>query len=599
MAKSQFFKPAFDALASNGYLGDPNGQLAYAYIRVSSDEQADEGHSGLPRQILHIHEIACEKKLKIAWDMVFADDYTGFEFERRPELSRLRREYKSGNHRAQAVVMEHLDRLSRNADWHQGFLLDEMRRNGLEPVFWKAFSSRVERAVMGAIAQDAMELSLMRMKEGRREKARTGRVTARTLAYGYKFVDSNGNEGLSSRRDTHYAIYEPEAQVVRKIFNDVASGKTLGQVAAGLTGIYPTPTGQRIWGRASIRAILKRPTYKGEFHSMRWSKDKDGRPIENEDFIVVPVPAIVSREIWDEANRILEKNKQTAARNAKRPYLLTGLMKCASCGRSFMGHNGRTRLNGKRLPTPQRVYHCTTRTDHKRELIGCPQGYIGCVKLDNAVWDIVCQVLLEPQVLIETMDRHFAADDNVTLLEQIAFLETQIGDKAKEEDKLYRAYLAGAFDEHEFAEKRRILKETSQILLSEIENLRSRVLTQEQVAARKQFIMDMATQLKKAGQLKKVPFEVKRQIIKLVVDQITVDTREQWIRVEGAISETYALVSIAGSNKSEIVPLASEEITADPDPIVTMNNRIQPQALFSGGHSLCIRSAAGQYPLYQ
>ncbi len=575
MVKPQFFKPAFDSLATNGYLGDPNGQPAYAYMRVSSDEQADEGHSGLPRQILHIHKIACEKKLKISWDMVFADDYTGFEFERRPELSRLRHEYKSDNRRTHAVVMEHLDRLSRNADWHQGFLLDEMTRNGLEPVFWKAFTSRVERAVMGAIAQDAMELSLMRMKEGRRDKAKTGRVTARTLAYGYKFVDSTGLEGIGSRRDTHYAIYESEAQVVRKIFTDVASGKTLGQVASELTGLYPTPSGHPIWGRASVRSILKRPTYKGEFHAMRWGKDKDGRAIENDDYIVVPVPAIVSPEIWDEANRILEKNKQTASRNAKKPYLLTGLMRCASCGRSFMGHQGRTRLNGKRLPTPQRVYHCTSRSDHKRELIGCPQGYIGCIKVDNAVWDIVCQVLLKPEVLIEALDQHFAADENASLLKQVAFLEKQIYDRAKEEEKIYRAYVAGAFDEHEFADKRRILKESSQVLSKEIESLKSRVLTHEHIAAQKMFITEMASQLRDAGQLQNVPFEIKRQIIKLVVNQITVDTREQWIRVEGAISKTYALVSVAGINRSEPLEIDKSSHIA---PIDITSNRTRHRA---------------------
>ena len=575
MAKPQFFKPAFDALATNGYLGDPNGQSAYAYIRVSSDERADEGHSGLPRQILHIHQIANEKKLKISWDMVFADDFTGFEFERRPELSRLRHEYKSGERRVYAVVMEHLDRLSRNADWHQGFLLDEMKRNGLEPVFWKAFTSRVERAVMGAIAQDAMELSLMRMKEGRRDKAKTGRVTARTLAYGYKFVDSAGQEGIGSRRDTHYAINEPEAQVVRKIFSDVASGKTLGQVASELTGLYLTPNGHSIWGRASVRSILKRPTYKGEFHAMRWGKDKDGRAIENDDYIVVPVPAIVSSDVWDEANRILEKNKQTAARNAKKPYLLTGLMRCASCGRSFMGHQGRTRLNGKRLPTPQRVYHCTSRSDHKRELIGCPQGYIGCIKVDNAVWEIVCQVLLEPEILIEALDRHFAADENATLLEQVAFVEKQMDNKAKEEEKIYRAYVAGAFDEHEFADKRRILKESSQVLSKEVERLKSRVLTHEHIAAQKMFIMELARQLQDAGQLQNVPFEIKRQIVKLVINQITVDTREQWIRVEGAISKTYGLVSVTRSNQSESLQI---DLISHSVPIDITNNRTRHRA---------------------
>nr|MBP6178487.1 hypothetical protein [Anaerolineales bacterium] len=44
--------------------------------------------------------------------------YYGFEFSDRPELSRLRREYSSDKRRAHVVVIEHLDRLSRNADWH-------------------------------------------------------------------------------------------------------------------------------------------------------------------------------------------------------------------------------------------------------------------------------------------------------------------------------------------------------------------------------------------------------------------------------------------------------------------------------------------------
>ena len=55
MPNPEFFKPEFDKLAANGVIGDPSGQIAYAYIRVSGDEQADEGRSGLPRQIAHVH----------------------------------------------------------------------------------------------------------------------------------------------------------------------------------------------------------------------------------------------------------------------------------------------------------------------------------------------------------------------------------------------------------------------------------------------------------------------------------------------------------------------------------------------------------------
>lgn len=70
---------------------------------------------------------------------MFADDFTGFEFEGRPGLAKLRQAYKATPRKAHAVVIEHIDRLSRNADWHQGFLLDEMHRHGIEAVFGSRF----------------------------------------------------------------------------------------------------------------------------------------------------------------------------------------------------------------------------------------------------------------------------------------------------------------------------------------------------------------------------------------------------------------------------------------------------------------------------
>lgn len=105
MAKPEFFKEAFDQLAQGGCIGDPNGQPAYAYLRVSSAGQAEEGRSGLPRQILRCHEIALARWLSIPWELVFADDHSGFEFRERPDLSRLREEYKRPQRRANAVVM--------------------------------------------------------------------------------------------------------------------------------------------------------------------------------------------------------------------------------------------------------------------------------------------------------------------------------------------------------------------------------------------------------------------------------------------------------------------------------------------------------------
>ncbi len=86
MANHEFFKRVFDSLANDGCIGEKAGQLAYAYIRVSSNEQSEEGRSGLPRQIEHCHQIAVQNGYKIPWNMVYADDHTGYEFADRPAI---------------------------------------------------------------------------------------------------------------------------------------------------------------------------------------------------------------------------------------------------------------------------------------------------------------------------------------------------------------------------------------------------------------------------------------------------------------------------------------------------------------------------------
>lgn len=150
-------------------------------------------------------------------------------------------------------------------------------------------------------------------------------------------------------------------------------------------------------------------------------------------------------------------------------------------------------------------------------------------------------VLLKPAVLIDALESQFAENGNAALLDQIGFLERQITGKQVEDDKLYRAYMAGAFDEYEFAEQRRFLKEAAQSLRAETERLRAKVLTRDAVEMQKQFILETAEQLKQTGDFQDVPFELKQQIIKLVVTKIVLHTTEGWFRLEGAISGLYFL----------------------------------------------------------
>jgi len=64
-----------------------------------------------------------------------------------------------------------------------------LQEAGQSLVWWKPYHSRIERAVFGAISQDGMEQAIERMKAGTLKKAESGRVTAKSRAYGYVFME--------------------------------------------------------------------------------------------------------------------------------------------------------------------------------------------------------------------------------------------------------------------------------------------------------------------------------------------------------------------------------------------------------------------------
>ena len=552
MPNPEFFRPEFDALAEGGCIGDPKGRPAYAYMRVSDAIQAEEGRSGLPRQLHHIHEIASKKGLRITWDLLYADDSSGFDFEDRPALSLLRREYKSPQRIANALVIEHLDRLSRNADWHQGFLLNEMKDNLIEVVFWKAFSSRIERAVMGAISQEGMEQAKERMREGSIKKAKSGRITAKVPALGYKFVDSSGQENtMEARVHTHYAIDDERGPVMEFVFTAMAYEglsayeviKTLDERAKDDSRFRP-PRG-KVWNERTLVKMIRNPVYKGEYIANRFynervvTYDEHGAPKKTwkirqrpeTEWVRVSVPAIVDEGTWELANKNLYRNKDFSRRNKKHEYLLTGLIRCDTCGWRYHGHTDSKKQHIQR-------YYCSKiyQTPALRQSQPCDQRSIHCEVLDAAVWEVVTALLLNEDVLLEAIDAKYSHEGVQAIREQIKFIEREIENKGTEETKLKQAYFAGAYTAEEFAgERQRIVKHRETLSLQHTA-LKGQILSPEELAERKQATITLVTRARESIDLFSVPFTLKRQIVRLLVDEVRLNTEEGWFGLTGAIN---------------------------------------------------------------
>ncbi|MEM7127028.1 MAG: recombinase family protein [Chloroflexota bacterium] len=596
MADLTFFQDEFNRHASDGVLGDPQGKPGYAYLRVSTSAQAEEGRSGLPRQIARVHEIAAQSEIRISWDMVFADDHTGFEFTGRPELSRLRAEYTRPDRRANIVVIEYLDRLSRNSDWHQGYLLDEMRQHQIETLFWKGFSSRIERAVMGAVSQDGMERSLEIMREGMRDKARSGRVTSRVPAYGFMLVDADGNPSSKARQETYYAPHPEHAEIMQLIYYKIGvEGLGTFVLCKYLEERFPPPGRYKYWLPAAIRRLVRSPLYKGEYYHDRTTtilvpaknqrlgeptrmiKKKVERP--REEWILVPVPPIVSVELWEAANAMLDKHAQMARRNGRVPYLLTGLVQCDSCGYGYSGKRQKKYLKDAEDNKPDfiRLYACNRscpKSHHWKQEHQCGQSSMTADLLEKSVWIAVCEFMTKPESLIEQIDARLSDKGQAALRKQIAFLEQQIADSTHEDEKLYRAFMADVFDETEYAARRKSLKEKVATLKQERNSLSERVLSPEQVEADKTKILEFAAYVQDAGISEDASFEFKQRILKLLVDRIILNVKEGWFRINGNISGVWQIKE-RESDVSSPLPIASPA-QAEREPIENTSARSGP-----------------------
>lgn len=543
----------FSKYATDGYLGDPDGEDSYAYLRASSERQVEEG-SSFPRQIENIHKAAKRDRLRILFDLIFFDDgFTGFEFQHRPALMRLRNEVKQ-HPRAAHLVIEDIDRLSRNADWQQGYLLEEFSRHLIQTHFFISPGSQLERYVRGYIAQEGMKKDLQRMADGWIRKAKDGRVTAKRPRYGYLMTD---------RRDTHYVLHPEESKIMRLIYEKlVYEGWTLHRVAKYLNDNHiPTRFRLGFWTAGTIYALVRSPVYKGEFYAHRFYRvetgkfNQAGKPMgamkqrPPSEWIRVEVPAIVTPDEWEMARQALARNATRSVRNSKkRAWLLSGLIKCAICpDRAFIAVLGGT------PKTKRRYYACNSRNSEKQRMLGtaCYSPYVNAEEIERRVWEEIEAVIYDPELIIRRLDEKEKEERAMGYEEQIAYLDKQLEELVKEKTKFEMAYQRDIYTLDEFEERMLDLRARATTIEISRAKLQAKLSETHSIEDKKRVVLSALARIRaevdrarhQGRQPEEIPFELKRKILSMLVDVITIDSVKRTFTIVGEISGTYALGS--------------------------------------------------------
>ncbi len=408
---------------------------AAVYARVSSEQQAKQ--TTIASQLAALRARVAADELLLEPDHCFVDEGHSGSTLLRPALERLRDAAYAGA--VDRLYVHAPDRLARKYAY-QVLLLEELQRHGVEVVFLnqplgETAEEQLLVQVQGMIAEYERATILERSRRGKRHAAQQGRVSVLAHApYGYRYRNKHEPGGA------RYEVLADQAAVVRQIFHWIGQERLpLREVVRRLGhDAVPNPSGQARWSASTLSGLVKNPAYRGQAVF--------GKQAPAQERIVIPVPALVSEELFAAAQEQLAENRQRHRQQCRHgPHLLQGLLVCQCCGRAFC----HARCGSRRKPQVYRCYRCTSMIQEGRRQRRCVNRTIPANALEETVWQDVCALLREPRRVAAEFQRR--SDQPARHEETLAWLHQQQAKDKRALERLIDAYENGLLDKAELA----------------------------------------------------------------------------------------------------------------------------------------------------
>jgi site-specific DNA recombinase len=231
-----------------------------------------------------------------------------------------------------------------------------------------------------------------------------------------------------------------------------------------------------------------------------------------EEWIAVDTPAIISSEVWQRAQEQRMHNQRFSQRNNhKQFYLLRGLLICGICGGLMIGKS--------RHKHPYTYYRCERGGKYRLPDVPEHTCTVNAEDAENAVWQAVAKLLQEPERLAQAWsDLNTTEPPNQREIKRLEHRSRQL---QRQWQRILDAYQDGLLEKEELSERKQALDQEQAHLQSLLAHARE---VSQQNQSRLQTVQNFSDFSQRMLETLENPSkEVKREVIRLLVDHIVVD----------------------------------------------------------------------------
>ena len=461
-----------------------------AYCRVSTDHE-DQANSFESQQRYFRQYIERNPD----WELyeIFADEgISGTNTKKRSEFKRMIACAKEGDF--DLIITKEISRFARNT-LDSIYYTRDLKKHGVGVIFMNDNintldgDAELRLAIMSSIAQEESRKTSERVKWGQKRQMEQGVVFGRSmLCYDVK--------------DGNMTVNDDGAKIVRLIFHKFANeNKGTHVIARELREAGITPMRVKEWSNTVILRVIRNEKYCGDLvqkktftpdflsHEKKYNRGE-------EEFVIIKDhhEPIVSRELFEKANRILDEKSLTQEGKAKHSnrYPFSGKIKCGCCGSSYVARY-KNRNNGTHYKA-WRCYKSATQgsphTDKAGNPLGCSNPSIRNEDAVHIMYLVTRSLQLEEKKitanLLSVIQSVLSANTDYSHIEK---LKEQIQTVEDKRTQLIDLCISGAITKQEFITKR----EACDKEISELQDTISGIDQQHLLADQQESVMKEIT----------------------------------------------------------------------------------------------------------